>query len=104
VEALSEKTFHPYTDLLLHDMGAELDDGYTEGTALTSEWRTAPLWGIGLAADSQGGQPLYLHDGRATSLRSAITLHGGEAAGSRTAFENLAEAEQERLLAFLASL
>ena len=53
VTTLSNKTIHPYADMLLHDMGSELDDGYTEGTALTSEWRTAPLLGIGLAEDSQ---------------------------------------------------
>ncbi|MCH8960826.1 MAG: hypothetical protein IH820_05740, partial [Bacteroidetes bacterium] len=89
VEALSEKVFHPYTDLLLHDMGPGLDDGYTEGSALTSEWRTAPLWGIGLAEDSQGGQAFYLHDGRATTLREAIDFHRGEAAISRSAFGQL---------------
>jgi CxxC motif-containing protein (DUF1111 family) len=96
--------FHPYTDLLLHDMGPELDDGYTEGSALTSEWRTTPLWGIGLADRSQGGQAFYLHDGRATTLRDAIELHGGEAAGSRAAFRALNPTQQEQLLAFLRSL
>ena len=104
VEALSQKIFHPYTDLLLHDMGPDLDDGYTEGTALTSEWRTAPLWGIGLAEDSQGGQAFYLHDGRATTLRQAIDFHGGEAAISRSAFGQLSEEAQEQLIAFLESL
>ena len=53
---LHQADFHPYTDLLLHDMGPELDDGYTEGIALTSEWRTAPLWGVGLASAAQGGR------------------------------------------------
>src|SRR3954465_10735560 len=72
IEALSYKEFHPYTDLLLHDMGPGLDDGYTEGTALTSEWRTAPLWGVGLAKRSQGGQLFLLHDGRAHSFEEAI--------------------------------
>jgi CxxC motif-containing protein (DUF1111 family) len=104
VAPLHNVEFHPYTDLLLHDMGPELDDGYTEGSALTSEWRTTPLWGIGLADRSQGGQAFYLHDGRATTLRDAIELHGGEAAASRTAFRGLSPAQQEQLLAFLRSL
>ena len=104
VEALSEKVFYPYTDLLLHDMGPDLDDGYTEGSATTSEWRTAPLWGIGLAEDSQGGQAFYLHDGRATTLREAIAFHGGEAAVSRSRFDRLPAEAQEQLLAFLRSL
>ena len=104
VETLSQKTFHPYTDLLLHDMGPDLDDGYTEGSALTSEWRTAPLWGLGLAADSQGGQVFFLHDGRATTLREAIGFHGGEAAASRTAFDQLSPEAQDQLIAFLESL
>ena len=72
VEPLSHKEFHPYTDLLLHDMGSGLDDGYTEGSALTSEWRTPALWGLGLAPNSQGGQYFLLHDGRATSIQQAI--------------------------------
>ena len=104
VSALHNVEFHPYTDLLLHDMGPELDDGYTEGSAFTSEWRTTPLWGIGLAERSQGGQAFYLHDGRAITLRDAIELHGGEAAGSRAAFRGLNPAQQEQLLAFLRSL
>ncbi|HEY9519043.1 MAG TPA: di-heme oxidoredictase family protein, partial [Gemmatimonadales bacterium] len=104
IAALDRKVFHPYTDLLLHDMGPELDDKYTEGLALTSEWRTAPLWGIGLSESAQGGQGFFLHDGRARSLRAAIDLHGGEAAASRDAFRRLTPAEQELLLAFLRSL
>jgi CxxC motif-containing protein (DUF1111 family) len=96
--------FHPYTDLLLHDMGPELDDGYTEGVALTSEWRTAPLWGVGLAAASQGGRMHLLHDGRAGGFREAIELHGGEASASRAAFRALAPGEQDQLFRFLESL
>jgi CxxC motif-containing protein (DUF1111 family) len=103
IAALDRVQFHPYTDLLLHDMGPELDDGYTEGIALTSEWRTAPLWGIGLAERAQGGSAFYLHDGRARSLREAIELHGGEGSASRTAFRALAASDQELLLAFLRS-
>ena len=104
VTALSEKTIHPYADMLLHDMGSELDDGYTEGTALTSEWRTAPLWGIGLAEDSQGGSPFYLHDGRVSTLEAAIGFHGGEASNSRDEFHNLSANEKEQLIIFLKSL
>lgn len=104
VRALDRVVFHPYTDLLLHDMGPGLDDGYTEGIALTSEWRTPPLWGIGLAERAQGGRAFYLHDGRATSLREAIEFHGGEAAAARAAFSALTPAQQEFLLAFLRSL
>lgn len=104
IAALSERTFYPYTDLLLHDMGPDLDDGYTEGSASTSEWRTAPLWGIGLAADSQGGATLLLHDGRASSIEEAIGYHGGEGSASRTAFEQLTADEKSRLIAFLESL
>jgi CxxC motif-containing protein (DUF1111 family) len=101
---LHQVEFHPYTDLLLHDMGAELDDGYTEGVALTSEWRTAPLWGVGLAAASQGGRMHLLHDGRAAGFREAIELHGGEAAASRARFRALDAGEQEQLFRFLESL
>jgi CxxC motif-containing protein (DUF1111 family) len=104
IGSLDRKVFHPYTDLLLHDMGPELDDGYTEGIALTSEWRTPPLWGLGLAEAAQGGRAFYLHDGRAHSLREAIELHGGEAAASREAFRRLTPVEQELVLAFLRSL
>ena len=85
VAALDQVTFYPFTDLLLHDMGPDLDDGYTEGNATSSEWRTAPLWGIGLAERAQGGSAFYLHDGRARTLRSAIGYHGGEGATSRAA-------------------
>lgn len=104
IPELDEVEFHPYTDLLLHDMGPELDDGYTEGAAGTSEWRTAPLWGLGLAELSQGGRAYYLHDGRAQTLREAIEYHGGEAAESRALFESLSLDEQEALLAYLRSL
>jgi CxxC motif-containing protein (DUF1111 family) len=104
VGPLNQVEFHPYTDLLLHDMGPELDDGYTEGIALTSEWRTAPLWGVGVAAASQGGRMHLLHDGRAPGFREAIELHGGEASASRAAFQAFTPAEQEQLFRFLESL
>ncbi len=104
IRQLSQVEFHPFTDLLLHDMGPELDDGYTEGRASTSEWRTTPLWGVGLSGSFQGGQGFFMHDGRATSLRDAIELHGGESAASRTRFRDLGPDDQERLLAYLRSL
>jgi CxxC motif-containing protein (DUF1111 family) len=104
IRELDRVAFHPFTDLLLHDMGPELDDGYTEGIAATSEWRTAPLWGIGLAERAQGGRMFLLHDGRARSLRAAIELHGGESAASRAAFRALPPDRQEQVLAYLRSL
>lgn len=104
IAALSNKTIHPYTDLLLHDMGPELDDGYTEGTALTSEWKTPPLWGLGLAPTSQGGQYFLLHDGRAHSIEEAILYHGGEGAKSRERYRQLPAHDKEALIKFLESL
>ncbi|MEX2181619.1 MAG: di-heme oxidoredictase family protein [Gemmatimonadaceae bacterium] len=102
--ALDRVTFAPYTDLLLHDMGSELDDGYTEGRATTSEWRTAPLWGIGLSARFQGGSMHLLHDGRAKSIPEAVQFHGGEGAGSRTWFNGLTDVQRRQVIAYLMSL
>ena len=104
IAVLDQVDFHPYTDLLLHDMGPGLDDGYTEGRALTSEWRTPPLWGVGIAENFQGGTAFFLHDGRAGTLRETIELHGGEAAASRDGFRALSPDDQERLIRFLRSL
>lgn len=105
IKALNNVTFYPYTDMLLHDMGAELDDFYTEGTVKTSEWRTTPLWGLGLQKDSQGGgKQFLLHDGRATTYGEAIQFHGGEGAASRSAYNALSETEKEQLTKFLDSL
>lgn len=104
ITALSEKSFHPYTDLLLHDMGPGLDDGYTEGGATTAEWRTPPLWGLGLSPNSQGGQFFLLHDGRAHSIEEAIELHGGEATASKIKFNQLSEADKNSVVQFLKSL
>ncbi len=104
ISQLSNKVFHPYTDMLLHDMGAELDDGYTEGYATTAEWRTPPLWGLGLSKDSQGGSYFLMHDGRATSISQAIELHGGEANRSREAYRALSEEKKQQLITFLESL
>lgn len=104
IASLSNKTFYPYSDFLLHDMGAELDDGYTEGSAKTYEWRTPPLWGLGLSKNSQGGQYFLLHDGRAKSLEEAILLHGGEGNQSRESFQQLTSDEKKKLIQFLESL
>ncbi len=104
IEPLSNKTFYPYTDLLLHDMGSSLDDGYTEGMATTAEWRTPPLWGLGLSPDSQGGQYFLMHDGRAQSIEAAILIHDGEAAASRNTYQSLSESDKEALKKFLESL
>lgn len=104
VDALSYKEFYPYTDLLLHDMGSNLDDHYTEGTALTNEWRTAPLWGLGLSTQSQGGQYFLMHDGRARSIEQAIEMHEGEAAISKNKYVQLNATDKQSLLKFLKSL
>jgi CxxC motif-containing protein (DUF1111 family) len=104
IAALSNKTFFPYTDMLLHDMGAGLNDGYTEGTALPQEWRTPPLWGVGLSKNSQGGQYFLLHDGRAKTIEEAILLHGGEAQNSRNQFQQLTPLQKQQLIKFLESL
>jgi len=104
IDVLSNKTVYPYTDLLLHDMGSILDDNYTEGIATTPEWRTPPLWGIGLSKDSQGGAYYLMHDGRASSLEEAILLHGGEAESSRLQYITLSDSEKETLIKFLESL
>jgi CxxC motif-containing protein (DUF1111 family) len=104
ITALSNKKFYPYTDLLLHDMGPSLDDGYTEGQAETYEWRTPALWGLGLSTNSQGGQYYLMHDGRAHSIEEAITMHAGEAKSSREKFASLSQEHKEALIKFLESL
>ena len=104
IEALSNKKFYPYTDLLLHDMGPQLDDGVTEGSAQTYEWRTPPLWGLGLAANSQGGSLFLMHDGRARNIEDAIDLHGGEAENSKNQFTSLSDEDKEAIIDFLNSL
>lgn len=104
IPALSYQTFYPYTDLLLHDMGPGLDDGYTEGSAKTSEWRTPPLWGLGLSPNSQGGQYFLMHDGRAKSIEEAIQLHGGEANNAKNNFNALGATDKEKIIKFLKSL
>ena len=104
IEVLSFKEFYPYTDLLLHDMGPQLDDNYTEGFATTSEWKTPALWGLGLSKDAQGGNYFLMHDGRAHSIEEAILLHGGEASNSKEKYKLLTSTEKSNLLKFLESL
>lgn len=103
---LRSQTIRPYTDLLLHDMGAGLADSYAEGQATGSLWRTAPLWGIGYTEKvmGSGGQAGYLHDGRARNLTEAILWHDGEGRAARQRFANLPKTERDALLAFLRSL
>lgn len=93
----------PYTDLLLHDMGPGLADNRPEGRATGSEWKTPPLWGIGLTAQVSGHTE-FMHDGRARSLLEAILWHGGEAQSQRDAVANLKPEDRDALLAFLGSL
>jgi len=93
----------PYTDLLLHDMGPGLADNRPEGRATGSEWKTPPLWGIGLTAQVSG-QTEYLHDGRARSLIEAVLWHGGEAQSQRDAVAAMTTEDRDALLAFLGSL
>lgn len=104
IAGLANKTINPYTDMLMHDMGSDLDDGYTEGSATSAEWRTPPLWGLGLSKNSQGGGYFLLHDGRATSIQDAISLHGGEANNSRSSYNALSEADKQKVIQFLESL
>lgn len=104
IAALNNTSFFPYTDLLLHDMGSQLDDGYTEGSAKTYEWRTPPLWGLGLSKRSQGGSYYLMHDGRATTIDAAILLHGGEAEKIKDRYTALPEQDKQVLIKFLESL
>ncbi|NTJ44273.1 c-type cytochrome [Agrobacterium larrymoorei] len=93
----------PYSDFLLHDMGEGLADGQQVGEASGQEWRTQPLWGIGLT-EAVNGNGFYLHDGRARSLTEAILWHGGESQKARDAFATLQKSDRQALLAFLESL
>ena len=103
VAALSEQQIFPYTDLLLHDMGPELADDRPDFAASGSEWRTPPLWGIGLI-EVVNGERFLMHDGRARTLEEAILWHGGEATGAREAFRTAPADVRADLLGFLESL
>jgi len=100
---LSHQRIHPYTDLLLHDMGDGLADNRQDFLADGKEWRTSTLWGIGLFQKTNG-TPFYLHDGRARTLEEAILWHGGEAERSKQAFVQLSTTERKSLIRFLKSL
>ncbi len=101
--ALAGRVFHPYTDLLLHDMGEGLADGRPDFKAGPRDWRTAPLWGIGLSRQVNGSTNL-LHDGRARTVTEAILWHGGEAQSARDAFARFDRADRDALVAFVNSL
>lgn len=96
IKALDHVTFRPYSDFLLHDMGS-LADGVERGGATGREMRTAPLWGVGV-------QPVFLHDGRASSLAQAILAHDGQGRAARDRYAALPGDRQNALLAFLGSL
>ncbi len=93
----------PYSDFLLHDMGEGLADGQAVGVADGREWRTQPLWGIGLT-ETVNGHTFFLHDGRARNLTEAVLWHGGEAQAARDAFASLSKADRSALITFLESL
>jgi CxxC motif-containing protein (DUF1111 family) len=106
---LSNQVIFPYTDLLVHDMGEGLADNRPDYEADGREWRTSPLWGIGLTkvvngAAKGGGYQNFLHDGRARTLMEAIMWHGGEAEASREHVRNLSKADRDKLIKFLESL
>lgn len=100
---LANQTFRAYTDLLLHDMGDELADGRPDFKAGPRDWRTPPLWGLGLSSIVNGSTAL-LHDGRARDVIEAVLWHGGEAAAAREAFRKLNKADREALVRFLESI
>ena len=103
VPSVSNQVIHPYTDLLLHDMGNDLADGRPDFQANGKEWRTPPLWGIGLV-QTVNGHSNFLHDGRARSLMEAVMWHGGEAKKSRDAVVALRSDARAALIKFLESL
>lgn len=100
---LSDRSFYPFTDMLLHDMGPELASGFPIFSAQASEWRTAPLWGIGLS-EKVSGRTGFLHDGRARTIEEAILWHGGEAEKSQRFYKSLDKKSREQFIYFLESL
>jgi CxxC motif-containing protein (DUF1111 family) len=103
VPEVSNQVIHPYTDLLVHDMGPGLADDRTDFQASGQEWRTPPLWGIGLV-QTVNGHTNFLHDGRARSLLEAVLWHGGEAKRARERVRGFSVGERAALIAFLQSL
>ena len=100
---ISNQVIHPYTDMLLHDMGRGLADDRPDFLAGPADWRTAPLWGIGLY-ETVNYPAYFLHDGRARTLTEAILWHGGEADYSVNYFKDLLKVDRDALIAFLKSL
>lgn len=100
---LGGQTIHPYSDFMLHDMGPELGDNFSQFNASGDEWRTAPLWGIGLQ-EVVNGHTYFLHDGRARNFVEAIMWHGGEGDVSRQIFSDMDKADRDALVKFLRSL
>jgi CxxC motif-containing protein (DUF1111 family) len=100
---LANQTIHPYTDLLLHDMGEALADGRPDFQAGPRDWRTPPLWGLGLSKAVNGSTAL-LHDGRARNVGEAILWHGGEAEASREAFRTMPKADRDALVRFVEAI
>lgn len=105
---LGSQTIHPYSDFLLHDMGSEimgvgLNDNYVSGLAAGNEWRTTPLWGIGLQ-EKVNGHTYFLHDGRARNFVEAIMWHGGEGEASKNLFKAMDKTDRDALVTFLESL
>ncbi len=105
---LGNQTIHPYSDYLIHDMGSEimgvgLNDNYVSGLARGKDWRTTPLWGIGLQ-QKVNGHTYFLHDGRARNLTEAILWHGGEGEASKNLFKKMDKADRQALIKFLQSL
>ncbi len=103
IPGISNQTIYPYTDMLLHDMGPDLADGRSEFLANGNEWKTRPLWGIGLTSIVNGHTD-FLHDGRAKNIEEAILWHGGEAEESKNYYTNLNEADRKALIAFVEAL
>ena len=103
VPSVGNQKIHPYTDLLLHDMGPDLADGRPDFRATGREWRTPPLWGIGLV-QTVNKHSFFLRDGRARGLMEAVLWHGGEAKKARDAVLKFTQAERDALLKFLGSL
>jgi CxxC motif-containing protein (DUF1111 family) len=100
---LANQTFRAYTDLLLHDMGEELADGRPDFKAGPRDWRTPPLWGLGLS-QTVSGSTAMLHDGRARNVTEAILWHGGEGEVSREAYRNMSKADREALMRFVEAI
>jgi len=94
---LADRRVWLYSDLLLHDLGPDLDDQVVQGDASGSDWRTTPLWGVAM-------RPRLLHNGRALTIADAILAHGGEATAARRRFSSLSPKQRDALLAFLSGL